>query len=206
MRNNSQKNISGFAQFAQKKLRKTAQNSLRFMRKNCAKVRKKKICAKIAHILRKKYNHFVETLIRYLLVCLSVCLFVSNKRQTDWTYRAQILGGASHETRIFRNTKKFIWKHFENPRKKNCNPQKKYFLFFRKENAERIKIKVEIEHGCNAIYKLQIPIVQNLSNITFIKDNSWGLKLKSTFFWYYDSVWGSFSLLRSCIWNLIFVG
>ena len=44
------------------KLRKTAQNSLRFMRKNCAKVRKKKVCAKIAQILRKKYSHFVETL------------------------------------------------------------------------------------------------------------------------------------------------
>ena len=57
-----EKNISGFAQIAQKKLRKTAQNSLRFMRKNCAKVRKKKICAKIAQILRKKYSHFVETL------------------------------------------------------------------------------------------------------------------------------------------------
>ena len=64
MRKNSQKNISGFAQIAQKKLRKTAQNSLRFMRKNCAKVRKKKFCAKIAQILRKKYSHFVETLVR----------------------------------------------------------------------------------------------------------------------------------------------
>ena len=71
-------NTSGFAQIAQKKLRKTLfvscakirekifpvlrKNSLRFMRKNCAKVRKKKICAKIAQILRKKYSHFVETL------------------------------------------------------------------------------------------------------------------------------------------------
>ena len=44
-------------------LRKTAQNSLRFMRKNSAKVRKIKICAKIAQILRKKFSHFVETLI-----------------------------------------------------------------------------------------------------------------------------------------------
>ena len=33
------------------------------MRKNCAKVRKKNICAKIAQILRKKYSHFVETLL-----------------------------------------------------------------------------------------------------------------------------------------------
>ena len=59
------KNTTGFAQIAQiaqKKVRKTAQNSLRFMRKNSAKVRKKKICAKIAQILRKKYRHFVETL------------------------------------------------------------------------------------------------------------------------------------------------
>jgi len=36
------KNTTGFAQIAQKKVRKTAQNSLRFMRKNSAKVRKKK--------------------------------------------------------------------------------------------------------------------------------------------------------------------
>ena len=56
------KNTTGFAQIAQKKVRKTAQKSLRFMRKNSAKVRKKKICAKIAQILRKKYRHFVETL------------------------------------------------------------------------------------------------------------------------------------------------
>ena len=33
------------------------------MRKNSAKVRKKKICAKIAQILRKRFSHFVETLI-----------------------------------------------------------------------------------------------------------------------------------------------
>ena len=46
-----------------RKLRKNAQNSLRFMRKRCAKVRKKKICAKIAQILRNKYSHFVETLL-----------------------------------------------------------------------------------------------------------------------------------------------
>ena len=38
--------ISGFAQIAQ--------NSLRFMLKNCAKVCKIKICGKIAQILRKK--------------------------------------------------------------------------------------------------------------------------------------------------------
>ena len=42
MRKTMQKNISGFAQFAQKKLRKIAQNSLHFMRKNCAKIRNKK--------------------------------------------------------------------------------------------------------------------------------------------------------------------
>ena len=56
MHKNSQKNIFGFAR------KKIAQNPLRFMRKNCAKIRKKKICAKIAQILRKKYSHFVETL------------------------------------------------------------------------------------------------------------------------------------------------
>ena len=56
------KNTTGFAQIAQKNVRKTAQNSLRFIRKNSAKVRKNKICAKIAQILRKKYRHFVETL------------------------------------------------------------------------------------------------------------------------------------------------
>ena len=32
------------------------------MRKNSAKVRKNKICAKIAQILRKRFSHFVETL------------------------------------------------------------------------------------------------------------------------------------------------
>ena len=62
MSKNLQKNTTGFAQIAQKKVRKTAQNSLRFMRKNSTKVRKKKICAKIAQILRKKYRYFVETL------------------------------------------------------------------------------------------------------------------------------------------------
>ena len=30
---------------------------------SCAKVRKKKFCAKIAQILRKRFSHFVETLI-----------------------------------------------------------------------------------------------------------------------------------------------
>ena len=59
MRKNSQKNISGFVQIAQKKMRKTAQNSLRFMRKSS----QKKNCAKISQILRKKYSHFVETLV-----------------------------------------------------------------------------------------------------------------------------------------------
>ena len=33
------------------------------MGKNSSKVRKKKICAKIAQILRKRFSHFVETLI-----------------------------------------------------------------------------------------------------------------------------------------------
>jgi len=33
------------------------------MRKNSAKVRKNKICAKIAQILRKRFSHFVETLV-----------------------------------------------------------------------------------------------------------------------------------------------
>ena len=46
MRKNSQKNNSGFAQIAQKKFHKTVQNLLRFMRKNCAKVRKKKTIAR----------------------------------------------------------------------------------------------------------------------------------------------------------------
>ena len=53
------KNISGFAQIAQKKWRKTAQNSLRFMRKSS----QKKIWAKIAQILRKRFSYFVETLV-----------------------------------------------------------------------------------------------------------------------------------------------
>ena len=45
-----------------RKLRKkVAQNSLRFKRKNSAKIRKK-MCAKIAQILRKRFSHFVETL------------------------------------------------------------------------------------------------------------------------------------------------
>ena len=37
------------------------------MRKNSAKVRKNKICAKIAQILRKRFSHFVETLINHIL-------------------------------------------------------------------------------------------------------------------------------------------
>ena len=37
-------------------------------KKNCAKVRKKKICAKIAQILRKKYSHFVETLVKQCIL------------------------------------------------------------------------------------------------------------------------------------------
>jgi len=48
-----QKFAKNTTDIAQKKVHKTAQNSLRFMRKNSAKVRKKKICAKIAQILRK---------------------------------------------------------------------------------------------------------------------------------------------------------
>ena len=59
MRNISQKILSVF-----RKLRKKiAQNSLRFMCKNSAKVCKKKNCAKIAQILRKRFSHFVETLL-----------------------------------------------------------------------------------------------------------------------------------------------
>ena len=49
------KNISGFAQIAQKKLRKSSQ---------------KKICAKIAQILRKRFNHFVETLSSTVLLSI----------------------------------------------------------------------------------------------------------------------------------------
>jgi len=52
------KNIFGFSQIAQK----IAQKSLRFMRKNSAKAWKKS-CAKIAQFLRKRFSHFVETLI-----------------------------------------------------------------------------------------------------------------------------------------------
>ena len=48
----------GFAQISQKKLRKTHCVS-------CAKVRKK-ICAKVAQILRNKYSRFVETLLPHI--------------------------------------------------------------------------------------------------------------------------------------------
>ena len=34
-----------------------------------------------------------------LLVCMPVCLFLPNKRQNDWTDRAQILYGTSHDPR-----------------------------------------------------------------------------------------------------------
>jgi len=47
------KNTNGFVQITQKKVRKTAQNSLRFMRKNSAKVRKKKIERKLRKFCAK---------------------------------------------------------------------------------------------------------------------------------------------------------
>jgi len=47
------KNTTGFAQIAQKKVRKTAQNSLRFMRKNSAKVRKKNLRENCANFAQK---------------------------------------------------------------------------------------------------------------------------------------------------------
>ena len=49
--------------------KKIAQNSLRFMRKNSAKVRKKKL----REILRKRFSHFVET-----LFVTSICVLVIN--------------------------------------------------------------------------------------------------------------------------------
>ena len=60
-----------------------------------------------------------------LSVCLSVCLFVSNKRQNGWTDRAQIFCGTSCDPReglwmikfskiwIYQN---LIFENFENPR------------------------------------------------------------------------------------------
>ena len=52
-------------------MRNIAQKKSVLRKKKCAKLfafhakkmRKKKICAKIAQILRKKYSHFVETLV-----------------------------------------------------------------------------------------------------------------------------------------------
>ena len=35
-----------------------------------------------------------------MIVCLGVCLFVSNKRQNGWTDRAQTLRGISHYPRV----------------------------------------------------------------------------------------------------------
>ena len=60
-----------------------------------------------------------------LSVCLSVCLFVSNKRQNGWTDRAQIFCGTSRDPREGLWMIKFskiclhqnsIFKNFENPR------------------------------------------------------------------------------------------
>ena len=66
MRNFRKKYFRFYANCAEK----LAQNSLRFMRKNSAKVRKQKICAKIAQILRKTFSHFVETLDKHNLLVL----------------------------------------------------------------------------------------------------------------------------------------
>ena len=50
----------------------------------------------------QRANTFKTNLLLYkfgLSVCLSVCLFVSNKRQNGWTDRAQIFCGTSREPR-----------------------------------------------------------------------------------------------------------
>ena len=67
------KNTTGFAQIAQNRAKLIA-----FMRKNNAKVRKKKICANFAQILRKKYRHFVETLKITFLVWIILDYIVLN--------------------------------------------------------------------------------------------------------------------------------
>ena len=50
-----------------------------------------------------------------MLVCPSVCLFVSNKRQIGWTDRAQILCGASTPGKIYecKNYKRMSTKFFD---------------------------------------------------------------------------------------------
>ena len=64
-----------------------------------------------------------------LSVCLSICLFVSNKSQNGWTDRAQIFCGTSRDLReglwMIKILKKFVlksfWflKNFENAQKNN---------------------------------------------------------------------------------------
>ena len=79
-----------------------------------------------------------------LSVCLSVCLFVSNKRQNGWTDRAQIFCGTSHDPRegfwmikfskicLHQNS---IFENFENPRICFWKSAKFFFmLFVNKEN------------------------------------------------------------------------
>jgi len=65
MRNTRKKNISGFAQIAQ--------NSLRFMRKNSAKVRKKNL-HEIAQILRKRFSHLNKFKLLHLYLYLYLCV------------------------------------------------------------------------------------------------------------------------------------
>ena len=54
-----------FLKIRKKKMRRNVQNLFRFMRKRCAKVHQKRICAKIKQILRNKYGFFVETLVPF---------------------------------------------------------------------------------------------------------------------------------------------
>ena len=70
-------------------------------------------------------HDFVSSIYKFgLSVCLSVCLFVSNKRQNGWTDRAHIFCGTSHDPREGLWMIKFskiclhqnsIFENFENP-------------------------------------------------------------------------------------------
>ena len=107
--------------------------------------------ASISLIIPKHYIIWIYT----LLVCLSVCLFVSNKRQNSWTDQAQILCVRPHMilgTKISKISiqQNSIFLNFENPRIFLCKIPELYLLLFYNVYKKIKMFTIELKDGLEA--------------------------------------------------------
>ena len=106
---NFRKNISGVAQKNSAKPRKTHCVS-------CAKVRKQKICAKIAQILRKRFSYFVETLDGLCVIFFKQPRTYLLLLKISWKIDVLISNRVSQLVIFFHNFLHYAWSLFYNYR------------------------------------------------------------------------------------------